>query len=177
MTDRVEFHIKGRKRAPEPYHFKTVGLPNIYLLNGFRFEDDPHYGRMVHFTNLDGLHRAIGLHLIEKSDLTGDEFKFLRKQLNLTQAQLGKQMGVTDQTVANYEKGKTGTGPAIAYLRIAYLVRIIAKDSIKSVSAARKMRAIEEALSSTSSEERHHAIRDPYRHKIAKGWDELPIAA
>jgi DNA-binding XRE family transcriptional regulator len=77
-------------------------------LNGFRFEDDPDYGRMVHVINLDGLHRAIGLHLIEKSDLT-----FLRKQLNLTQAQLGKQMGVTDQTVANYEKGKTDTGPLL----------------------------------------------------------------
>jgi len=177
MTDRVEFYIKGRKFAPEPHHFKTVGLPNIYLLNGFSFADDPDYGRMVRFINLDGLHRAIGLYLIEKSELSGAEFRFLRKQLNLTQSQLGEQMSVTDQTVANYEKGKTDTGPAIAYLRLAFLIRIFARDRVKSMSAERMIEAIQEALNSVNPEERHHALREPDRRKIAEGWDELPMAA
>ena len=107
MTPRAEFHIKGRPRLAEPYHLKGVGLPNIYLLNGVKVEHDPDYGRLVTIDNVDGLHRAIGLHIVEKRDrMTGDELRFLRKQMNLSQAALAKRLRVTDQTVANYETSR-----------------------------------------------------------------------
>jgi hypothetical protein len=41
----------------------------------------------VGFRNLNGLHRAIGLRIIEKPELiSGAELRFLRKQLDMTQA-------------------------------------------------------------------------------------------
>ena len=42
-----------------------------------------------------------------------------------TQAELATRMHVTDQTIANYEKGKTGFGPADPFIRALYLVHIL----------------------------------------------------
>jgi transcriptional regulator with XRE-family HTH domain len=38
--------------------------------------------------------------------MTSAEFRFLRKQMGLTQKELGERLGVEDQTIANYEKEK-----------------------------------------------------------------------
>jgi transcriptional regulator with XRE-family HTH domain len=98
------------------------------------------YGPMVHVVNINGLHRAIGLHIVEKLEpMSGRECRFLR----LTQSELAEQLGVTDQTVANYEKGKTGDfGPADGWMRIHYLLSILPEETrlgvIKAVTEARK---------------------------------------
>jgi DNA-binding transcriptional regulator YiaG len=107
MTKRAEFLIRGRWRLAEPFHYTASGLHNIFLLNGVTIEDTS-YGPMVEIKNLNGLHHAIGLYIIEKPEpMTGAEFRFLRKQMELTQDELARVMKTTDQTVANYEKGKT----------------------------------------------------------------------
>lgn len=72
------------------------------------FEDDPDYGQLVSIQKLSGLHRAIGLRIIEKPEpMSGHELRFLRKQLGLTQAALAHKVQLCDQTIANYEKGVT----------------------------------------------------------------------
>jgi putative transcriptional regulator len=54
---------------------------------------------MVHVENINGLHRAIGLHIVEQENpMSGPEFQFLRKQVDLSQAELAKDFGVSDQT-------------------------------------------------------------------------------
>ncbi len=86
---------------------------------------------MVTIKNLNGLHRAIGLHIIEKQEqMTGVEFRFLRKQIGLTQVELADMMRVTDQTVANYEKGQHRRvwSEADAFIRMAYFLHIIPDD-------------------------------------------------
>src|SRR5215469_359692 len=89
------------------------------------------YGPMVHIENINGLHHAIGLHIIEKDQpMEGAEFRFLRKQMQMSQVDLAKYLGVTDQTVANYEKGKSGKegfGPADAAMRTFYLLKVVPK--------------------------------------------------
>ena len=88
------------------------------------------YGPMVHIENINGLHHAIGLHIVEKTEpMTGAEFRFLRKQMQFSQAELGRIMNVTDQTVANYEKGKTAIGPAETLIRTLYLLDILPEET------------------------------------------------
>jgi transcriptional regulator with XRE-family HTH domain len=125
MSKRVEFFIKGRELLAEPYPYREIGFGNIVLLNGVTTTQTP-YGSMTHIESIHGLHRAIGLAIAEMSaPMSGAEFRFLRKQLGLTQAELGARMYVTDQTIANYEKGKTGLGPADPFMRALYLVHIL----------------------------------------------------
>jgi putative transcriptional regulator len=55
----------------------------------------PDYGPMIHIENINGLHRAIGLHIVEKLEpMSGREFRFLRKQMGLTQSELSAHLGI-----------------------------------------------------------------------------------
>jgi transcriptional regulator with XRE-family HTH domain len=54
-----------------------------------------------------GLHRAIAMLLTKTNQsLSGSQFRFLRKELELSQEMLGKLLGYTDgQQIAKWEKG------------------------------------------------------------------------
>jgi DNA-binding transcriptional regulator YiaG len=126
MTARYEFALKGRRGLPKAYHFKGSGLPNVYLLNGVKVEQDPDYGELVTIDHLPDLFMAIAFMLVRKPErLTGPEMRFLRKRMKMTQAELAKELWVSDQTVANYEKGKTEDGPADRALRLLFLAHVI----------------------------------------------------
>ena len=69
----------------DAYHYTECGLDDVYLLNGFQFHETP-YGPGVSIHDVDGLHRAIVLSLCESQrSLTGNEVRFIRKQLEQTQ--------------------------------------------------------------------------------------------
>ena len=93
MSERTHFFIEGREFLAEPYHYVESGLDGVVLLNGVS-ETATDYGPMVHIENINGLHRAIGLHIVEKEEpMSGPEFRFLRKQMGLSQADLAKDLG------------------------------------------------------------------------------------
>ncbi|MGH6816533.1 MAG: helix-turn-helix domain-containing protein [Hyphomicrobiaceae bacterium] len=171
MTDRREFYIKGRKRLPEPYHFKAVGLPDVYLLNGVTFEDDPDHGPLMTIVKMRGLLRAVGLHIVEKPmSMTGSEFRFLRKQMKLTQNELAKRMRVTDQTIANYEKESTkALGPADPHMRFLYALYILPPES-----QAGLLKGLAEQIADLSEKTRIPALP---RRKLVEGWVETDQAA
>lgn len=86
------------------YHYKTSGLKNVWLKNGYHLQKTP-YGEGMSIENLDGLHRCIATHLItSEAKLNGDEFRFLRIELNMSQNAFGKIVGVSNQAVAIWEK-------------------------------------------------------------------------
>lgn len=90
------------------YHYKSCGLENIYLKNGYTLKETP-YGPAVSIEDVEGLHLAIASDLLrQKTPLTGAQFRFLRKEQDLTQAQMAAILGVTEQTVAAWEKQKDG---------------------------------------------------------------------
>ena len=161
MTKRAEFLIKGRWRLAEPFHYTASGLDNIFLLNGVTIKKTS-YGPMVEIDNLNGLHHAIGLYIIEKSEpMTGAEFRFLRKQMELTQEELARVMKTTDQTVANYEKGKTADlGPADPLLRLTYLLHVIPEETHAEV-----LKQASERLGTGISR-----LPDLPRRKIVQKW-------
>lgn len=86
------------------YHYTECGLSNVFLKNGFVVEDVDG----EEYTSIDemsGLHRAIAQIIVDSnSPLTHEEFKFLRIELNTSQKVLGTRFGVSEQTIARYEK-------------------------------------------------------------------------
>ncbi|MFZ2649708.1 MAG: hypothetical protein WA210_06335 [Burkholderiaceae bacterium] len=63
------------------------------------------HGKAVSFHDLEGLTHALCATLTRKPGrLTGAEFRYLRQHLRLSQASLGKLLGVTEQSVALWEK-------------------------------------------------------------------------
>jgi DNA-binding transcriptional regulator YiaG len=102
------------------YHYDECGLPNVWLMNGFRAEATP-YGEVMIIEDVTGLHRAIGARLVHgKPALTGGEFRFLRKELDLSQNALAGYFGNDAQSVALWEKrGRVPTW-ADRFLRAIY---------------------------------------------------------
>ena len=84
----------------EPYQYAECGLDNVYLANGFELAD----GRLrIH--DIEGLHRAIGRWLVSTMrNLSGNEIRFLRHELEMSQATLDLLLGVTEQTVLRWER-------------------------------------------------------------------------
>jgi putative transcriptional regulator len=96
------------------------GLRNVWLANGYEVHKTA-YGKALSFHDVHGLTRAISGALTAKPGrLTGAEFRYLRLHLRLSQASLGKLLGVTEQSVALWEK--RGRIPVLAdkHLRLLW---------------------------------------------------------
>ncbi|MGF6710276.1 putative transcriptional regulator [Luteibacter sp. W1I16] len=101
------------------YHYLESGLPNIWLKNGYVEQQSP-YGKTIAIDDLLGLHRTIALALVEKPrKLNGAEIRFLRTEMELSQSALAGFIGVSAQSIALWEKDKSGiTGPAEKLIRL-----------------------------------------------------------
>lgn len=122
MTSNKHYRFKG-ECDKQPYHYTECGLDDIYLVSGYDVEETE-YGEAVSVKKADELHKAIGFHLaIESKVLTGKELRFLRNQMNLTQAELGRRVGQTSQSVARWEKQDLcdSNTPAQLLVRLLYL--------------------------------------------------------
>ena len=89
------------------YHYTESGLNNVYLKSGLTKEeiDGETYTTI---NDMNGLHKAIAQIIVDsRQPLNSQEFKFLRIELNLSQKVLANRFGVTDQTIAHYEKGQS----------------------------------------------------------------------
>jgi DNA-binding transcriptional regulator YiaG len=91
----------------KPYHYTECGLDYVYLMDGFEIIETA-YGPAVQVINASKLDRAIALAIVRHQNrLTGQEVRFLRGLLDMTQEELGRTLGKDAQTVARWEKGKT----------------------------------------------------------------------
>jgi len=113
------------------YYYKESGLRNVWLLNGYELVKTSQ-GESVVIYDLEGLHKVIGEALCSKKRLTGTEFRFLRKELELSQGGLGLLLGVSDQAIAKWEK--TGKVPKTAdrFIRLIYLEQVRGNVEIKN---------------------------------------------
>ncbi len=103
------------------YHYAECGLPNVWLRNGFVVKETA-YGEAVAIEDVEGLHQEIGRMLAEQSGpLTGAEFRFLRKELELSQDSLAEIIGKSSQAVALWEKNDKVPMLADRLLRGLYL--------------------------------------------------------
>ena len=87
----------------QPHHYTECGLDDVYLVNGFAVHETP-YGRGVAVTDADALHEAIARAIVASTrPLRGQELRFLRAMLGLSQAALGARLGTSRATVARWE--------------------------------------------------------------------------
>ncbi len=102
------------------YHYTECGLKNVYLMNGFKVQDTP-YGEGVSIKDVPGLHKTIADNLVDnKRHLTGPEFRFIRKKLELSQKQVAEILGFDTQTVASWEKRARVVKWADRLIRVLY---------------------------------------------------------
>ena len=85
------------------FHYTASGLDYVYLANGFRLIDGE-YGPGYAIDDLDGLHDVIARHVVvSPARLRGQEVRFLRSMLDISQAGLARILGTKRLTVARWE--------------------------------------------------------------------------
>ena len=161
--------INGKKPEGKPLHYKACGLDDVYLVNGFTREviDGDEY---IHIENLKGLWKAIGLHLVTKKKvLAPKELRFLREQMELTQAELGAVLRVTDQSVARWEKGKSDAGSADIAIRFYFLASNVAQPEGRII-----LETIKEMVDDLVESDEPPTELVVFRHSGVK-WNETEV--
>jgi DNA-binding transcriptional regulator YiaG len=101
-------------------------------MNGYKEHKTP-YGKGVSITDADELNRAIADKLVTaKPRLTGAEFRFLRKQMDLSQKGLADLMGIEALQVCRWETGKP-TKMADRFLRHIYTEKLGGNPNINAI--------------------------------------------
>jgi putative transcriptional regulator len=103
-------------------HYTNSGLDNVWLVNGFERIETPH-GSGVRIHDMKGLHKAIALRLVTSpAGLRGQDVRFLRSMLELSQDGLARAIGYTRPSVARWEgeRGKRIPKAADHALRLFY---------------------------------------------------------
>lgn len=104
------------------YHYRECGLDYIYLQNGVKFHETP-YGKGVSIVAADQLHEAIAREIVlSPSPIRGQEARFLRSLLDISQADLARTMGTTRISITRWESKPDGELPGTAdtALRLIY---------------------------------------------------------
>lgn len=115
------------------YHYIECGLDNVWLINGYTVREIEGYGEVVSFDDLCGLHKTIGISLTKKNYLSGDEFRFLRKECELSQAKLAHSLGVKEQTVSLWERGMGIPKYAVKAIKGLYLEHVDENPTFESI--------------------------------------------
>jgi len=129
------------------YHYKECGLNNIYLENGYHIELEDQE-EFTSVENVYGLHKVIGKHVINKqSSLKGEDIRFLRIELNMSQSALSDLLDTTSQTVARWEKEETAIPRATdILLRVLYLESIDEDSQVRPLLEMISNKEVEEGM-------------------------------
>ncbi len=116
------------------FHYTSCGLRNIWLRNGYTKKDTA-YGKAVAIHDLDGLHRVIGLYLVDhKPRLSSTEVRFLRIELDMSQKHLAQVLGVSEVTLRGWENYRTKiTKPADRLLRVLYREHVAGDGTVREL--------------------------------------------
>jgi DNA-binding transcriptional regulator YiaG len=88
------------------FHYTQCGLDDVWLANGFHVEETE-YGAGFRIEHATELHLVIAMSIVNgKRPLRGQEVRFLRTVMNLSQETLAKALGVDRATVHRWEKAR-----------------------------------------------------------------------
>ena len=89
------------------FRYQGCGLDNVYLTNGYRKTVSTAGQEGLFIEDIEGLHHAIAIVIVDSSTpLDAMTFKFLRKELDMSQRQIAKTLGVEEQTVSLWERAR-----------------------------------------------------------------------
>lgn len=106
------------------HRYEESGLSHV-VLTDMDFYQCPKCGEtMPVFSSLEQLHQTIGKRLLEKTTLlTGEEIRFLRKEMGLSAVKLAEILGVSKVTVSRWETGQERIGSSVdRAIRLLYLL-------------------------------------------------------
>lgn len=91
--------------------------------------------RHVFIRDMDELHKAIGRHIVlKRKGLTGQEVRFLRNTLNMTQSELASHLGNNAQSIALWENGKNDLpGDAEKLLRVFSFAKLATDEELNAL--------------------------------------------
>ena len=119
----------------EHYHYTGCGLDFVYLANGFKTHKTPD-GEGVSIEDADGLHKVIAREIVTSPQrLRGQEVRFLRGAMDLSQEGLAKIMRTTRGTIARYEGAATKPmpGQAEAALRMFVALKLCGHEIAEQI--------------------------------------------
>lgn len=109
------------------------GLSNVWLENGYK-RHDTEWGPGTSVSDPEGLCRAITLELcVSPHHLCKEGVRYLRRSLQLTQQELGEELGCTAQAIAKWEKGEVSMIPVAParLLRLLVLKRMAPEVTLR----------------------------------------------
>jgi len=112
------------------YHYVESGLDWVYLKSGYTIRQTP-YGSGLSIQNADGLYAVIVHEIVTRPfPIRGQELRFLRSFLDMSQDNLGKIVGVGRVQIARYEGKRTEaiTASVDHALRYFFGMRAVNKD-------------------------------------------------
>ena len=118
-----------RARKGQTYRYLESGLGNV-TLTGIRVFHCAKCGLdFPEIPNIRGLHRSVASLLARKpAPLTGAEFRFLRKEIELKATDLARDLGITNVTISRWETGARPINPvADRLLRLLYSLHTVQK--------------------------------------------------
>ena len=96
------------------YHYTECGLSNVFIDDVDVVQDNQ--GEETYtIKNILGLHKLIAHTIVSRlrQRMTGNEFRFLRSEMGLTQEEAGKRLGRDRVTISRWERGETTIDPAV----------------------------------------------------------------
>lgn len=131
------------------YKYLGCGLDNILLRNGYELRKTASGVDVVAIQDVAGLHRAIAKNLCDVTrPLTSKEFRFLRKELDMSQRQVALLARVEEQTVSLWERGSPINSASEMLLRSLMKENLSGNPEVKALmdrfcALDREMRANE----------------------------------
>ena len=106
------------------HHYTESGLSNVHIRCSVVVDDAGEEVALV--VRINQVHKLIAEHLVHTDGaLGGDEIKFLRGMMGLTQKQLGAQIHRTRPTIARWESGQSAIdGAADALIRLLAIAKL-----------------------------------------------------
>ena len=117
------------------YQYKGSGLDYVYLVNGYKVHETRH-GKGVSITDADGLHHTIAAAIVTGSHpICGQEVRFLRSMLGISQSALACIMNVERGQVTRWEKDphKPLPGTADVALRLFSALNLAGNATAKKL--------------------------------------------
>lgn len=115
--------------------YRGAGLDNVFIRNGYRIGQTASGTETLYIEDVFGLHRALAEWLCDSPHrLTPSEFRFLRKELELSQKALGEILRVKEGTVSTWERG---TYPIEELADV--VLRALVKETISGNAAVKEV--------------------------------------
>lgn len=139
------------------HHYRGALLDNVWLKNGFQ-EHKTKFGTGFSYDDIEGLFHAITIELcVSPHRLTSDGVRYLRRRLEMTQEELGKELGCSNQAIAKWEKGDIDSIPVAS----ARLLRLLALSRVAPGVA------LDHALTKYNKEPAKEMV---FAHSSQTGW-------